>query len=90
MTTTKDTAYLTFNEETEHKNDEDYNENKDSSNTNQYISKIFKLIFDDKSPKNGNNSFQFNLSDTETNPDQRHLVQDDDQDASSRFCCDIE
>ena len=28
MTTTKDTAYLTFNEETEHSNEEDCKENK--------------------------------------------------------------
>ena len=88
MTTTRDTAYLTFNEETEHTNEEDSKENKDSRATNQYISKIFKIIFDDKSSEKTNKNFNFNLSDTETNPDQRHLVQDEDDIKSSLLCCD--
>ena len=42
MTSTKDTAYLTFNEETEHNDEEDRNENKNSNATNEFISKILK------------------------------------------------
>ena len=48
MTTSKDTAYLTFNEETEHNNEDERNESKNSITTNQFISKIFKIVFDDK------------------------------------------
>ena len=88
MTTTKDTAYLAFNEETEHANEEENKENKHSSATNQYISKILKIIFDDKSSEKTNQNFNINLSDTETNPDQRYLVQDENRIKSSLLCCD--
>ena len=88
MTSTKDTAYLTFNEETEHNNEEESNDNKSTNATNEFIAKVLKILFDEKSPEKENPNFNGHLSDTETNPDQRHLVQNDNQSSSSGLCCD--
>ena len=88
MTTSKDTAYLTFNEETEHNNEDERNESKNSITTNQFISKILKIVFDDKSPEKENTNLNSSLSDIETNPDQRHLVQEDCDNEASQLCCD--
>ena len=63
-TTTKDTAYLTFNEETQPDDINDNHGTSDRKPTNQFISKLVGFAFNNNS-KNKTNTFNLSLSNTE-------------------------
>ena len=88
-TTTKDTAYLTFNEETPEDSSNENEENEDDRKLppNQYFSKLIRIVFDSKS-SNKRNDFNLSLSNTEINPDDRRLA-DNDSNTPPLNCCHV-
>ena len=86
-TTTKDTAYLTFNEETPQDCSDENQENEDAKlPPNQYFSKLIRIVFDSKS-SNKTNDFNLSLSNTEINPDDRRIADKDSNTVPSNICC---
>ena len=69
-TTTKNTANLILNEETEFDNSGNENENSNKKHTNQFLSKLIGILFDNK-PSSAETSTRVNLSlsNPENNPD---------------------
>ena len=88
-TTTKDTAYLTFNEETPQECSDENQENEDDRKLppNQYFSKLIRIVFDSKS-SNKRNDFNLSLSNTEINPDDRRL-EDNASNTPPLYCCHV-
>ena len=84
-TTTKDTAYLTFHEETTQHDDGDSDENSVTKPPNNLFTKLVRILFHDK-PTPKPNNFNLDLSNTEINPDQRYLSNKDNNPFQSQNC----
>ena len=85
-TTTKHTANLIFNEETEFDDSSNKNENSGKKHTNQFLSKLIGILFDNTpSSAETNTRVNLSLSNPETNPDQRHIP--DSSNVTTNYCC---
>ena len=87
-TTTKHTANLIFNEETEFDNSGNENESSGKKDTNQFLSKLIGILFDNKpSSAETNTRVNLSLSNPESNPDQRHIPKGDNSNVTTNYCC---